>query len=45
LATKFIPLAQILKSREIVFPLDEDRRTPLHYAIEADDVKAAAWLI
>ncbi len=45
LAQKFIPLHQVLKGREISFPLDDDRRSPLHYAIEADDVKAAAWLI
>lgn len=25
--------------------MDDDRRSPLHYAIEANDVKAAAWLI
>ncbi len=45
LAQKFIPLHQLLKGRDISFPLDDDGRSPLHYAIEADDVKAAAWLI
>ena len=45
LAQRFIPLAQVLKGREITFPLDDDRRSPLHYSIEADDLKAAAWLI
>ncbi len=40
-----MPLSLILKNKELNFPLDDDRRTPLHYAIESDDVKAAAWLI
>lgn len=45
LATKFVPLEVIIRNKQINFPLDDDRRTPLHYAIEANDVKAAAWLI
>ncbi len=41
LMNKFLPLPELLDSSPIKFEKDEDGRTPLHYAIEADDVKAA----
>lgn len=45
MATKFIPLSKIFKSRKVKLVHDSDKRTPLHYAIEANDVKAAAWCL
>lgn len=29
----------------VSFPADKDGRTPLHYAVEADDAKAVYWLL
>lgn len=45
LMNKFLPLPELLDNSSIKFEKDEDGRTPLHYAIEADDVKAAEWLL
>lgn len=43
LCQKFISLKEVLKDKKIEFKTDNDNRTALHYAIEADDVKAAFW--
>jgi ankyrin repeat protein len=40
LMNKFLPLSDLLENLPIKFEADADGRTPLHYAVEADDVKA-----
>ena len=41
LCNKFLPLANLLQDRNFQLQTDRDGRTPLHYAVEADDIKAA----
>lgn len=45
LVNKFLPLDEVLGNSKIKFETDEDGKTPLHYAVEADDVKAVYWLL
>lgn len=42
---KFLPVEDLLEKFSINFLPDSDGRTPLHYAVEVDDVKALNWLL
>lgn len=45
LCNKFVPLHAIFCDRQVHMQADVDGRTPLHYAVEVDDVKAAEWCL
>ena len=42
---KFLPLDILLKDQNIDFQPDISNRNALHYAVEADDIKAVNWLL
>ena len=45
LCNKFLPLESALGSIHVELKPDPDGRTPLHYAVEADDAKAVDWCL
>jgi ankyrin repeat protein len=45
LCTKFLPLNAHLVEKFIHFKSDENNRSALQYAVEADDVRAAHWCL
>ena len=45
LCNKFLPLDTVFEGKHLELKPDADGRTPLHYAVEVDDVKAVNWCL